>query len=313
MTTLALHSTSDDASSARDDRRRRARGDLVRVAHGVTVDAQAFRDADVRSQHRARIDGVISRSRPGLVVSHASAVALHGLPWFGPFPDRPTVLDPTRSTGQRLRFVDKVAAFGRELRTVVVDGIEVTDLVSTAVDVALRFDRGHAVAVLDHVLRMGVPRHALLDELDGRDVIRGAARARVAVTFADGAAESVGESIGRLAVHLLGLPAPELQHAFRLRSGQTARVDFWFADQGAIVEFDGMVKYRDRTMRAGRTAEDVVIDEKRREDQLRALDEVQNVGRLIWRDVMPGGDAPLVLRSAGLPVPRRFARTPRWL
>ncbi|WFR66565.1 hypothetical protein P9139_17605 [Curtobacterium flaccumfaciens] len=65
--------------------------------------------------------------------------------------------DPSRDRAQRSRFSDKVPARGRLVRTVLIDGIETTDLVTTAVDVALRCDRGHAIVVIDAVLGRAFP------------------------------------------------------------------------------------------------------------------------------------------------------------
>jgi hypothetical protein len=305
-------SATADPTTARALRRLRSEDEHIRIAHGVSVDRRAFSQADGRTRHRARIDAVLARSRTGLIVSHASAAVLHNLPWFGPWPDRPTLLAPDRDHAQRLRFCDKAPALGRELRTCTTDGVEVTDLVSTAVDVALRFDRGHALVMLDDVLARGVTREELLAELDARATKRNAAKARRMIELADGASESVGESLGRLVMHDLRLPEPVLQHEFHDEAGWRARVDYWFPDHGVVVEFDGLVKYRDRALRNGRTAEEVVIDEKRREDRIRAVPEVRGLGRITWRDVLPGGMAPATLRRAGLPVPRGIDRTPAW-
>jgi hypothetical protein len=312
MESLDLTFSAPDPAAARALRRLRSDDQHIRVAHGVSVDRRAFEQADARTRHRARVDAVLARSRAGLVVSHASAAVLHDLPWFGPWPDRPTVLAPDRDRAQRLRFCDKVPAMGRSLRTCIVEGVVVTDLVSTAVDIALRFDRGHTLVVLDDVLARGVTRDELLAELDVRPTKRNAARARRMIELADGASESVGESLGRLVMHDLRLPTPVLQYEFRGEPGWRARVDYWFPDQGVVVEFDGMVKYRDRAIRNGRTTEQVVIVEKLREDRLRAVPEVRGVGRITWHDVLPGGMAPTTLRRAGLPVPHGVDRTPSW-
>ncbi|MBT2503056.1 hypothetical protein [Curtobacterium sp. ISL-83] len=188
----------------------------------------------------------------------------------------------------------------------------VTDLCTTAVDVALRHDQGHAIVVLDAVLRRGIDKAALVAELESRSTRRGRARARALIELADAEIESPGESIAHLVMRDLGLPEPELQHEFHGPGGFLARVDFWFPDHGVVVEFDGVTKYRDRAVRGDLTAEDVVVAEKFREDQLRRLVEVNSVARLTWRDVMPGGEAPPVLRRAGLPVPRAIHRTPAW-
>ena len=63
------------------------------------------------------------------------------------------------------------------------------------------------------------------------------------------------------------------------------RVDFLFRAQRTIVEFDGLVKY------GGADGRHALIEEKRREDQLRSLG--YQVVRLIWRDLH---DPSLVMR-----------------
>ncbi|WP_284756264.1 hypothetical protein [Curtobacterium sp. ME-Dv--P-122a] len=220
--------------------------------------------------------------------------------------------DPTRDRAQRLRFSDKVPARGRDVATVLIDGVETTDLVTTAIDVALRSDRGHALVVLDAVLRRGVDRHDLLAELESRPTRRGAQRVRALLELADGRIESAGESLALLVMRDLGLPRPELQHEFSVDGRCIARVDFWFPEQGVVVEFDGLVKYRAGEVRGARTAEEVVIAEKFREDAVRAVPGVRGLARLIWREVLPGGDAPSTLRRSGLPVPLASRTTPMW-
>ncbi|WP_146244887.1 hypothetical protein [Curtobacterium sp. MCBD17_028] len=101
-------------------------------------------------------------------------------------------------------------------------------------------------------------------------------------------------------MHDLGAPTPLLQARFTDARGTIGIVDFWFPDQGVIVEFDGLVKYRSPTVRAGRTPEQVVIEEKRREDRLRSVPGVRAVVRFVWADIMPGGAAPAVLARMGL-------------
>jgi hypothetical protein len=312
MERLLLAKTPADDSSARSVRRALERGEMLRVAHGVTTPADAFRAASESVRHRARVEGVLAVSRPGLIVSHASAVVMHDLPWFGSFPERVTVTDTSRERAQRLRFADKVPARGRHVGTVVVDGIETTDLTTTAIDVALRADRGHALVVLDAVLRRGVERRALVAELESRSTRRGVQRAMALLEIADGRIESVGESLTSLVMHDIGLPRPQLQHEFVENDRVVARADFWFPEHGVVVEFDGLVKYRNELLRAGRTADEVVVAEKLREDAVRARPEVSSVVRLIWREVLPGGAAPNVLRRGGLPVPPAIRTTPPW-
>lgn len=312
MERLPLHTVSVDESTARQHRRRLRAGLELRVGYGVSTPTDAFRGASEQTRHLARVEAVVARSRPGLIVSHQSAVVLHGLPWFGPLPERVILTDTSRDRAQRLRFSDKVAARGRDVATERVAGMDVTDLAGTAVDIALRCDRGHAIVVADAVARRGVPREALLAELERRPTHRGAARARRVLELADARIESPGESLTNLVAHDLRLPAPILQHEFRVGGRLVARVDFWFPEAGVVVEFDGLAKYRERDLRGGRSAGDVVAAEKIREDEVRALEPVSGVARVTWRDVLPGGDAPSVFRRAGLPVPTAVRRTPAW-
>jgi hypothetical protein len=102
------------------------------------------------------------------------------------------------------------------------------------------------------------------------------------LAFADGRAETPGESRGRVFCHAHGLPEPELQVEIRDVDGRlVGRVDFLFRRQRTIGEFDGRVKYR-----AGEgtlTPEETVYREKLREDALRALG--FEIVRFTWSDL----------------------------
>lgn len=186
----------------------------------------------------------------------------------------------------------------------------VTDLASTVVDVALTQELRRSVPVLDVALHRGVERTALRAELDARSAVHGRDRARFAIEFADPRSGSGGESVARVALDEVGAPKPELQTEFRDAVGFVARVDFWFPEQGVVLEFDGTAKYRDPAMRAaGLTAEDVLLQEKRREDRLRRLSDVRHVGRFGWVETQDTGRLRALLVGLGLPLEaRRFRR-----
>ena len=97
---------------------------------------------------------------------------------------------------------------------------------------------------------------------------------------------------------------PELQARFELAGGREAHADFFWREHRHIGEFDGAGKYRDPALLQGRTPEQVLLDEKDREDELRR--EVAAFSR--WR--MPALRSPRalydILTGAGLP-----ARRPR--
>ncbi|WIB59121.1 hypothetical protein DEJ13_11705 [Curtobacterium sp. MCLR17_007] len=243
----------------------------------------------------------------GLVVSHRSAVAMHGLPWIGTFGDRVVIADPTRDRGQTKGIVRRVGTAGRVPEAVILSGLAVTSLVVTAVDVALAEHPWRAIVVLDAVLRRGVTRAALDAELHARGAARARRRAAELIQVADAAAESPGESITRWGAHVLGAPEPILQHGFDTEWGTQERVDFWYPTSGTVIEFDGAVKYHDARLRKGRSADEVVVEEKRREDALRRKPEIFHFGRVVWADAMPGGQLPRRLHDAGVPLGPNWA------
>ena len=136
-----------------------------------------------------------------------------------------------------------------------------------------------------------------------RDLVQGrAARHRfdMAVGFADARAESVGESLSRALFHELGFVIPELQVEFRAPSGEfLGRPDFWWKQVRLIGEFDGMTKYTSPTVRADRTAEEVLVAERRRELKLAGPD--RRVIRWMWKDLMDEAAFARQLAEAGVP------------
>jgi len=109
----------------------------------------------------------------------------------------------------------------------------------------------------------------------------GAPQARRVVAFADGRAESVGESRSRVAIARAGLPVPELQRPV-LHAGGTASADFGWPQHRTVGEFDGKAKYQ-RMLRPGQTPADAVYEEKLREDAIRA--QGWEVVRWHWADL----------------------------
>ncbi len=82
---------------------------------------------------------------------------------------------------------------------------------------------------------------------------------------ADGHAQLPGESIVRLWMLLLGVPTPVLQYRVEDEMDRLAFLDFAFPQLGRWLEFDGRAKYADPYLLGGRTAEDVLAEQKDRE------------------------------------------------
>ncbi len=100
-------------------------------------------------------------------------------------------------------------------------------------------------------------------------------------------------------MYQIGCPPPILQQTFRDGNGAfVATTDFWWPDHNLTGEFDGRGKYlRDRYTR-GKTAAQVVVEEKIREDKLRALG--PGMTRWVWEEALSARDLRLKLTRAGL-------------
>lgn len=256
-------------------------GALVRVRAGHFADAEAWRGAHPEEREEAAARAAQRAAHRPHVFSHATAAALHGLPLFRHTPHHPHVMlgahDDSGDTPGLSRHHDQWDG-----RWVMREGLRVTTLTRTVFDV-LRTTRAEtAIACVDAALRAASRRGsgALDDErADGlrENVLwhvrkatgrRGIRQARELVALADPRAESPGESVSRLHLHRLGYHGVGMQVPVTSPSGGTFRVDFDI--DGVLGEFDGTRKYVDRALSGGRSAEQVVIDEKRREDWIRA-------------------------------------------
>ncbi|MEX2289465.1 MAG: hypothetical protein WD794_03950 [Mycobacteriales bacterium] len=191
-----------------------------------------------------------------LVAVRATAAQLHEVPLIGPPP-------PRLQLGERKHDRPKHHGNSRALppeAVVEVRAVPATSLSRTAVDLARA--RGHlaGVAAADAALRRGASPEELLEALEACARWPGIDRARRAVGFADGRAESALESLGRVRFDEQGLPPCDLQVVLGDTDGPIARVDHYWEAHRTIAEADGALKYV--------TAADLFA-EKRREDRLR--------------------------------------------
>jgi hypothetical protein len=300
--TRDLELLGDDARRLRRDV---MRGGAVRPHRGAFVDAGEWAALSDQGRFLTRIAAAAAATRESPIVSHLSAAAVWGAPIIGQLPAAIDVL-ATVAAGTRTEhgFRKHASAFHDGIE--VVDRIPVTSLIRTLADVAVTSPFVTAVGVLDWAFaRHGVAAADVLADLDRRRVVRGRVRAERAATFADGRSGSPGETLSRVRIHELGFPSPELQCRFSDRLGLVGIVDFWWPDYRLIGEFDGLEKYVREAYTGGRTTAEVVIDEKRREDRLRALDPGLGITRWEWADAWRGAPLAAKLRAAGLSSTRR--------
>lgn len=268
-----------------DDRALRkaaAKGILTRVRRGVYVRTAIWDWLGPLDRYRLVIAAAAEATDGRLVVSHRSAAALWGVPLVGRYPDDVDVLTSFASGARSEHgFVRRSTPdLGTEVTEK--DGITLTSLPRTVAELATSLPFADAVVAVDWALANGVSREHLT-ELVGRLGGAGRARGLSAIAFADKRSGSPGESISRALIHVLGFPPPALQVPFRDAGGLIGVVDFYWSDFALIGEFDGRVKYADPALLAGRAPGAVLMEEKRREDRLRALG--PRVTRWVWDDL----------------------------
>lgn len=281
-------------------------GDLWRVARGAYL-PNTPRSDDERYLAQIRGRSLVARNSP--IFSHYSAARVWALPMLGSWPNEVHVEVGSNRNGRSIPGLRRHRS-GGAVPAEVRDGLRVTSLARTVVEVAASSSLRSAIVVVDAALaglknakgewvRYPISKDDLAQQIELRETARGARQLAWVLQFGNGLAGSPGESISRLTMHQIGCPAPELQHTFRDQNGAfVATTDFWWPDHNLTGEFDGRGKYLRDEFTGGRTPAEVVIDEKLREDALRALGPVMS--RWIWEEALSARSLRLKLTRAGL-------------
>ncbi|TQM15250.1 hypothetical protein [Pseudonocardia kunmingensis] len=258
-------------------------GHLTAVRRGSYVLGAAPDDPD--SRHALQVRAELAHLADGAVASHASAAVLHRLPTWGMRLQRVHVTRNWRTGGRTGRGLHLHTAPLHPDDIDLVDGLPVTSVARTVVDLARTLPFEAALVVADAALhalindpeQLAALRTALAEVLARAAGWRGCPAARRVVAFADERSGSVGESRSRVAMARAGLPVPVLQWEVFGGAGWIGTVDFGWPEKRTIGEFDGKEKYG-RLLRPGQSPADAVYAEKRREDALRA----ENLSMVRW-------------------------------
>ena len=263
-------------------------------------------------QHLRRLRAVAMTRHKEPVFSHASAAVIHGLPLLH---EQLAFIHVLAAEGVSGRSRNGVIEHERPRAGDVVrrGGFLATSVGRTVVDLAATRASFVAVTAADAAIRIQrfgsqtaqTTKEELFGVWERLLPFRGHTRARAVIEFANGRAESPLESISRLSIHQAEFPPPVLQWALSDADGVIGEVDFAWPELGVVGEADGEAKYLDATLRGGRSAERVVLDEKHREDRIRALG--FRVVRWGWREATSPALLRARLSAAGLPLPRRAA------
>lgn len=287
---------------------------LVRVRHGVYVDGEVWRALQPWEQYRLRVSAAAETFTAPTVFAWHSAASVWGVPTIGQ--RHPVHALTLQNGGGRSRAgVRRHYAGPDGLKVFRREGLLVTGRVRTVLDLAAFTPFAQAIVPLDHVLRpdaaQGLPalsKEILLAGVDGNYTAAAARRIRTAVEFADPRSGSPGESYSRGLMCVAGFQPPELQHEVRDGAGLAGYTDYYWDTARLVGEFDGVEKYLKPEYLRGRTASQAVVDEKERENRIRATG--LRVLRWVWADLMEPGRLGQKLAAFG--VPRRRARSAAW-
>lgn len=307
--------------SSRSLSRAYSNGELVRVRFGVYCSKPAWLALKAWQRYAATV-AAVACSDPSAAFCYLTALRL----WRLPLPRVPEHIHIITQSPQKagrlpattcaakdpktgLTGLEQVRGYGISRHHWAADvvehrGMAVTSLVQTVVDCIVRMELPEAVAVVDAVLgsrRTNGEGLTRKDLLDWSDQLPSAAKRRRVVevlALADEASESVGESRSRALIHVLGLPAPVLQHPFYDDEGFIGRTDFFWPEQRVIGEFDGDAKYLDDALLGDMSTREAILAEKKREDRLRALG--YKVVRWDWKTATNAGLLRRKLAAAGI-------------
>jgi len=292
--------------SSRALERAALRDALTRIRRGAYVTATDWRALTPEAQQRALIEAARRAARTEPLFSHESAAVVHGIPMIGNPPSRVH----TTVTHGRAKTNGAVIRTHQEVpdTDVVVsdDGMRVTSPVRTAIDLAAS---GSALAgrfAVDHVRRhFGATVDELHATLRAAGRIRGVRRARLAIDRSSALSDSPLETLVMVRCRDLGFAQPEQQAEIRGVDGRRYRVDFAWERRRILLEADGRGKYAALAAAAGLTPEEVVWQEKQRENALRPT--CDTLLRVMWADVWSGRELERRLAAAGVPRVRRRA------
>lgn len=212
--------------------------DLHRGVHGVRSTITPATTADLCRLFRERMPSTA-------FISHVTAAKLHGIPLpFRLKQDERTHISvpaPARAPHANGVLGHMLQIESHELT--VHEGLSVTTLIRTWLDLGTMLSLHDLVAAGDHLIYWRLPQATpldLADALNSRLDRRGRKLLAVALGLLNDRAESPPESILRVIVVQGGLPEPRINHEVSDRFGEfVARTDFIFDGLKVVLEYQG--------------------------------------------------------------------------
>lgn len=195
-------------------------------------------------------------------------------------------------------------------------GISITPPIQTVTDCLLQTGFADGMPIADSATsKLCLTREQLMGAVEKRAGARNGRAVRTALTtlqYADARAESGGESVARAVMIETGFAPDRLQYELTdpFDSTQSMRTDFAWERQArelTLGELDGLIKYTDQTMLAGRTTAETLVAERQREAHLSLYG--HPLIRFTMNEVRSAGVLAKKLQTAGV----RQTALPTWL
>lgn len=278
-------------------------GRLIRVARGAYLSStRTGTKSEIEAEfYRQKVIAAARRMRRPVFTAH-SALALLRIPIVGAWPQEVQVMSTNRNGSARPGVV--AVARRADVETDLVDGIRVTSVEFSLLQMARRALLLPALVAanaachrprLDPGSQRTTPQR-LRVEHERLMPYRGCRRVRAVLDRVRENADSVLETVSDVAIEELGFAPPGYQQRFVISTGEVY-VDFYWEGERIVGESDGDEKYRQAG--GGTAAADRVIQEKRREDELRA--QVNGLARWGWADAWRRAPLERTLLRAGVP------------
>lgn len=257
--------------------RRVERGRLIKLRHGVYVDAAVWKEFSTFQRCYAH-HVAAAKSHPRSVLSHESAAMMYDISLLN-LPAKVHISSATY--GSKSRENIRVHGCSSEVleRTWWLEGVRVTSPLDTFLDCAKSLPHQDAVCIADQFLHRGLVDKSVAQSSILRLEGSGALRARKVAQRMSGHAESVAETLVRILLHDWNFEMPTEQGEVFTSAGARYRPDFMWGHLRLILEVDGEVKYSGRYGKP----EDVIRAEHRRQRELER--EGWKIIRVCWGEI----------------------------
>lgn len=275
---------------------RRARH-LIRLRHGTYAAAADVEQLTPEQRHLLIAHSIVDKL-DGVVMSHHTAAIAHtGTSWGVDLDTIHLTRVDGRGGRQEAGVAFHVGAVVPDDDVCLVNGRPATVPTRAAVESCSLSDVEAGMVTASFIIRTcGCTIEQLRERMHRHERWPGMLNVRLSLGRAEPECESVGEVRSLYLLANYGLPRPEIQRELRRSGLLVARPDFLWPAFCHVGEFDGLMKYGRLNPWSGADVGLVLVEEKRREDAIRALG--LGMSRWVWSDLAPARAADTAARIA---------------